>query len=149
MKRLPWHPAIVHFPLACWVLATLLDLAHLFALDARIGQLDASAAAALLLWFGLAAALAAVAAGLADYLAQPRAVQDAPELTWHITWMSIALLLFFGAALWRLRLPVFAAPLAWYVTGLEICGSLCLVIGGHYAAIVVYRRMASPPSCER
>jgi uncharacterized membrane protein len=141
MKRHPWHPALVHFPIAGWVLATLLDIGHLVGLDTRIGSADWSAAANVVLWAGLIAVVPTIAAGLLDFAALPRGVQDAPELSWHIAFMTAALVLFLSAAIWRARIGVFTAPLGWYVTAVEVAGSIALIAGGHCASVVVFRRL--------
>lgn len=148
MSARRWHPAVVHFPLACWVLATLLDIGHLLALDARVGVLDWSDVANLLLWIGLAFAALAVALGIVDFATLPRSVQDSAELMRHVGWMAAALLLFLGAAVIRVRAGGFAAPHSWYVVGLEAAGTTSLVAGGHYASIVVFERLPAAPAVE-
>ena len=53
MRGRPWHPALVHFPIACWVLATLIDVGgHIVALPSGQvggpgpGQIEAGGAIA-------------------------------------------------------------------------------------------------------
>lgn len=58
----PLHPALVHFPIACWSLASFADLAGLFH-----GEPVWSFAAALMA-IGVIAALAAMATGLLEFI---------------------------------------------------------------------------------
>jgi uncharacterized membrane protein len=60
--RHPLHPALVHFPVACWSLATIADLASL-----RWGE-PAWKLAGVLLVIGTISALAAMASGFAESL---------------------------------------------------------------------------------
>ena len=68
-------------------------------------------------------------------------MQDSKELLAHILCMASALVLFLAAALWRARLEAFVSPDALYVIAVEVAGSALLVAGGHFAAVVVYRRI--------
>src|SRR5690606_20795697 len=99
----PWHPAVVHFPLACWVLATLFDVAALggLSLAPEWNLPDPAAAAVLLLWAGLAASVPAVALGLVDYASLPAAARDSTEMLHHVAWMAAALMLFLVSTLLR------------------------------------------------
>lgn|SRR5690606_16887078 len=129
------HPAVVHFPIACWVLAALLDGAALAGLGGAVGAADPAAIAAFLVWTGLAFAVGAVVTGLVDYSRLPPAVRDSLTLTRHVGWMAAASTLFFVAAL--LRPPLGAAP-APLIVSLEVLGTVALVAGGHHAASVVF-----------
>ena len=57
----PWHPALVHFPVAGWSLATIVDIASPW-----LGE-PAWRFAAVLMAVGCVAALAAMAAGLWEF----------------------------------------------------------------------------------
>lgn len=148
MRRHPWHPAIVHFPIACWVLATLFDLAAGLALHTSFVPLPGSDFAALLLWSGLVSAIPAIFAGLVDYARLDRFVQDSPELTSHMMWMSFAFVLFLGAALWRLRANHLEPPILYYITALEVAGTICLIRGGRLASTIVFEKLQRPQSLE-
>lgn len=137
MRTHPWHPAMVHFPVACWVLATGADAVALLPFSASIGGMDAASLAVLLTWTGLAAAVPAAAAGIVDYARLPADVQRAAESTGHVMAMSCAVLLFLTAAL--LRRGTSGAPV--HVVALECLGTLALVVGGRYAAVVVFERI--------
>src|SRR5690606_24664457 len=125
---------VVHFPIACWVLAALLDGAALAGLGGAVGAPPA-AVATFLIWAGLAFAVAAVATGLIDYARLPPAVRDSMTLTRHVGWMAAASTLFFVAALLR---PPLGAARASLIVCLEVLGTLALAAGGHYAAAVVF-----------
>src|SRR5262252_8700058 len=130
----PWHPLLVHFPIACWTLAALIDTATL------VGALPESVAAAVpgvapaalsfaLLWLGLLLGVAAMVLGIVDLLGLPPEIQRSGALNWHVIAMLGAWGLFLGAALLRPRpAPPFPpTPLA--ATLIEIAGFLCLGIG--------------------
>lgn len=136
-----WHPAFAHFPLACWLLATLFDVAaaaNVPPFPVEWGVPDATAVSTLLLWLGLAAALPAVGFGLVDYARLPAAARDSPEMQYHVACMGAAAAIFLIAALLRV------AENAWGPGGLaalEAAGALCLIAGGHFAGIVVFERL--------
>lgn len=141
MTRHPWHPAVVHFPIACWILATLVDLiGQLFAMPPLPG-IEWAAVSHLLVWSGVLLAVPAITAGIIDYLRLPDAVQSSVELSRHITAMGTAWLLFLGAGIWRVRSAPFDSAPLWGMTLVEIGGSLCLVLGGRFAAAVVFDRI--------
>jgi uncharacterized membrane protein len=143
LRAHPWHPLLVHFPIACWTLATLVDAATL------IGVLPESVAAAVpgvapaalsfaLLWLGLLLGAAAMVLAIVDLLALPPEIQRSGALNWHVIAMLGAWGLFLGAALLRPRpAPPFPpAPLAATLT--EIVGFVCLGVGGVLASAVVF-----------
>ena len=144
MRAHPWHPLLVHFPIACWTLATLIDSATL------VGALPQSVARAVpgvapeamsfaLLWLGVLLGAAAMVLGLFDLLRLPPELQRSGALNWHVLAMLCAWGLFLGAALLRpTPAPPFPpAPLAATLT--EVAGFVCLVIGGVLASAVVFR----------
>jgi uncharacterized membrane protein len=139
----PWHPLLVHFPIACWTLATLIDSATL------VGALPQSVAEAVpgiappalsfaLLWLGVGLGAAAMVLGIVDLLGLPPELQRSGALNWHVVAMLSAWGLFLGAALLRPKpAPPFPpAPLAAALT--EIVGFVCLGVGGVLAATVVF-----------
>jgi uncharacterized membrane protein len=143
--RQRWHPAIVHFPIACWVLATLIDLSVFFSWAVALENVTWSSVSAVLVWIGVAFAILAILTGLMDFASLPRAVQDSRELTSHILWMAAAFICFLGAALLRTRASSLVTPAVWYVVAIESVGSLFLVYGGHLASIVVFERLRTAP----
>jgi len=139
----PWHPLLVHFPIACWTLATLIDSATL------VGALSQSVARAVpgvapeamsftLLWLGVLLGAAAMVLGLFDLLRLPPELQRSGALNWHVVAMLGAWGLFLGSALLRPQpAPPFPpAPLAATLT--EVLGFVCLGLGGVLAARVVF-----------
>lgn len=142
MRRLPWHPALVHFPVACWVLATLIDgVGHIAALP-PIEGIAWPGVSRLLLLAGVVLAFPAMLAGLRDYLRLSETLQSSRELMSHIALMGTAWLLFTAAAVWRARAGAFDAAASLPMTLLELAACLCLVAGGHFAGIVVFEKMA-------
>ena len=142
MRGRPWHPALVHFPVACWILATLVDVVAKFRAIPPIDNLQWASMSQLLLWAGVLLAVPTAAAGLRDYLRLPDELQASRELFRHIILMGSAALLFLVAALWRARSGAFdSAPTAAMVM-LELAGCACLIAGGHYAGVIVFERMA-------
>lgn len=127
----PLHPALVHFPVACWSLATLADLASLW-----LGR-PAWLLTGVLLVIGTLTALAAMAAGLVELAkideAHP-ALRDAHRhlLLALATWLAYAASLF-------LRLPglelVAPGPLA---LGLSVAGFGLLSVTGWLGGKLVY-----------
>jgi uncharacterized membrane protein len=139
----PWHPLLVHFPIACWTLATLIDSAALVgALPRSVAQavpgVTPSALSFALLWLGVLLGAAAMVLGLVDLLALPPELQRSGTLNWHVVAMLGAWGLFLGAALLRPRPapPFSAAPLAATLT--EVLGFVCLAVGGVLASAVVF-----------
>jgi uncharacterized membrane protein len=145
MLRRRWHPALVHFPIACWVLTTLIDLSLLLPWGIELKPLAWSSVSIGLLWTGVLFAVPTMLAGFLDFASLPRAVQDSRELTSHILWMGVAFVCFLGAGMLRLRSSSFETPAVWYVVAVETVGSMFLVYGGHLASIVVFERLRTAP----
>lgn len=141
--RHPSHPALVHFPIACWILATLVDVATQLVALPPVAGVAWSALSHLLLWGGVLLALPAIVAGVIDYLRLPDEVQSSAVLNRHILAMATAWLLFLGAAIWRAQSAMFDAGPPWSITLLELAGSVVLTVGGRYAAAVVFEGMAA------
>lgn len=146
MPRHPWHAAIVHFPVAFWVLASVLDAGRsaarlLGAAALPLAGVDPAAASYLLLWAGDVFAAAAIGAGIVDYVGLASELQDSRNLLGHIAAMSCATMLFFPVSLWRARAPIASPPAAWFAVGLELAGTACLLVGGWLAARLVYAEL--------
>ena len=131
MKMHPIHPAIVHFPVACWSLAVLADAAHWFwGLGAAVQWAGG------LLTIGCAMALLAAAVGLFELTRVPEgaAMKDA---YWHMGLMLSAWSIF-TLRLWlRYQDKSFLPPDAWALT-LDALGFLCLTVGGWMGGRLVY-----------
>lgn len=128
--RHPLHPALVHFPVACWSLAVIADFASL-GLGRAAWQWTTG-----LLVAGCVTALVAMLAGLLDVVRVPEgaAMRDAVV---HMGAMTLALLLF-GARL--LLGPYGLQPSApgTLALVLDACGFIALVAGGWFGGKLVY-----------
>lgn len=145
----PWHPAFVHFPIACWVLTTFFDLAALLGLvPLAISDMNWTAVSLILAWTGVLLALPTMLTGFIDYVRLPDLVQERREFTSHMTWMSLAFTLFLAAALWRTLFAPLRAAVTWYIVCIEIMGVICLVAGGYVASIIVFSILRRPFSCS-
>lgn len=130
MKTHPIHPAIVHFPIACWSLAVLADFASLI-----YGQSAWQWSGGLLIMGGLTGLLAALAGGW-DLRSIPegQAMRDA---IWHLglmltAWTLFVLRLLVGVSHLAFIAPHFAALF------LDVLGFTCLMLGGWMGARLVY-----------
>lgn len=137
-SRHPLHPVLVHFPIAAWILALLLDIASLMpGIGQRFPMLDLSATSYLLLWIGLIFVLPVMAAGVFDYLFLEE--EATATINRHILWMSTASLLFLAVAVWRFHIGAFDAEVTIEILAFELLGAAYLVVGGRAAASVVFR----------
>ncbi|MFP4003836.1 MAG: DUF2231 domain-containing protein [Alphaproteobacteria bacterium] len=82
----PVHPVLVHFPVACWLLAPACDVAWLFTDDAFWAT-----AALWLTGTGVAFALMAAIAGMIDLAALEGRDDALRTAGWHVAFVSIAL----------------------------------------------------------
>jgi uncharacterized membrane protein len=137
-SRHPLHPPFIHFPIAFWISAVLLDLLLSAELLAAIPGVQGFALPHLLVWAGIAMALPAVTAGLFDYAKLPSSIQSSQALKGHMLSMASAFVLFLGSAIWRVKSGAFAAEPAIGIVVLELLGAIALVIGGYMASQVVF-----------
>lgn len=131
MSAHPVHPALVHFPLGLLLTATLTDLAWLAVAwpEPRF--------AALLMAFGLAAALPAMAAGLYDFrrldeVQVPHALRHMSAMT--SAWLAYAVALY----LRRDALAGVAEPSTASIA-IGLAGAAALGLGGWLGGELVYR----------
>jgi len=142
MRNHPWHPLLVHFPIAFWTGAVMLDSAALLHLipdsaAAAFPGVELAALSDVLLWLGVAFGALAMVVGFVDFLRLPQALQKRAALNWHVISMACAWGLFLWAALLRPRSA--PAPQASFAATLvELAGLACLVAGGLLAAAVVF-----------
>ena len=130
MSRHPLHPAIVHFPIACWTLAVVADFASL-----RIGETAWHWSGGLLA-VGCGMALLAMLAGLMEL---PR-IPEGPALRdtyLHMGTMIVAFMFFTLRLLLRLDLLQPLAPDGLSLL-LDAGGFLALVAGGWLGDRLVY-----------
>lgn len=130
--RHPLHPAVVHFPVACWSLATFADIASLW-----LGQ-PAWWLAGVLMVIGTLAALAAMATGLIEFVrieAGSPALRDANR---HMLLVMAAWMLYATSLFLRLQDMALAAPGA-AALATSIAGFLCLGAAGWMGGKLVYQ----------
>lgn len=130
--RHPLHPALVHFPVACWSLATFADLASL-----RLGE-PAWRLAGMMLAIGTLSALAAMGAGLFEFA---RIAEGSPALVdarRHMLLAMAAWVLYAASMLLRLRGTTLVAP-PWPALAAGIAGFLCLGAAGWLGGKLVYQ----------
>lgn len=128
--RHPLHPALVHFPVACWSLAVAADYASIWLGEAAWRWSGG------LLATGCAMALAAMLAGMTELPRVPEgaALRDA----WvHMGAMLLAFALFATRLFLRLDHLQPLAPDA-LALALDAGGFLALVVGGWFGGRLVY-----------
>lgn len=128
--RHPLHPAIVHFPIACWSLAVAADFASLW-LGERAWQWSGG-----LFAVGCAMALVAAMAGLFELARVPEG-EALRDTYWHMGLMICALTLFATRLLLRLD---HLQPLAPNIISLllDAIGFTALAFGGWLGGKLVY-----------
>ncbi len=130
--RHPLHPALVHFPVACWSLATMADVASPW-----LGR-PAWWLAGVLLAIGTLSALAAMGAGLFEFA---RIAEGSPALAdarRHMLLAMAAWVFYAASLLLRLRGTTLLAP-AWPALAAGIAGFLCLGAAGWLGGKLVYQ----------
>lgn len=126
----PLHPALVHFPVACWTLAVAADFAGLW-----LGE-SAWRWSGGLLAIGCGMAVVSVLAGLLELSHVP----EGPAMRtayWHMSLMIVAGTLFSVRLLTRLEDFRPLEPNAISLL-LDISGFICLTVGGWLGARLVY-----------
>ena len=121
--RHPLHPALVHFPVACWSLASASDLASL-----HYGQ-PAWWLAGVLMTIGLACAIPAMLAGFFELR---RIANDSPAMidaNRHMGMVLAAFSLYACSLLLRVDAMSLHAPGAWAIA-LGLAGFVCLGVAG-------------------
>lgn len=127
----PLHPAIVHFPIAFWSLATALDALAFF------GLAETWAYGWVLIGLGLAIGLAAMAAGFMELTRVAEEAQAAAQR--HMMTMGLAWTLYLGALMSRLDAGTPIAQPAVLPVALSAAGFVLLLVGGWLGGDLVYR----------
>ncbi len=129
----PLHPALVHFPVACWTAAPVLDALHLLS-----GDMEYWRWSCLCLGVGIAVALVAMVAGFMDLMALPTEHPGQDTAQRHMLLMGTAWCLFLVDLLLR---PLHAAPSAlqsYLGLSLSLVGFVVLGLGAYAGAQLVY-----------
>ncbi|MBQ4853705.1 DUF2231 domain-containing protein [Rhodanobacter sp. B2A1Ga4] len=129
--RHPLHPALVHFPIACWSLATAADLASLL-----MGE-PAWRFAGIVLLAGIGFSIPAMLAGLLELA---RLDGDNPairDVNRHMLMVMAALCCYVASLFLRLHGTHFVAP-GLLAIGLSVLGFLCLGVAGWLGGKLVY-----------
>lgn len=126
----PLHPALVHFPIACWTLAVVADFLSLY-FGERAWQWSTG-----LLAIGCITALLAMLSGLLELVRVPLglAMRDAYL---HMGAMVLALTLFALRLMLGLEQMQALAPDT-LALGLDAAGFMCLMVGGWFGGRLVY-----------
>jgi uncharacterized membrane protein len=132
-----WHPVVVHFPLALVVLATALLLA------ARLTRREALAAtlATVGTWnlcFGAAAALLALASGLAAVLDLHVGIEARQAISLHLRWAIFTTLALVLTAVWRGAGTASASRPSWIFLIVLMLATSALVMTGYRGGQNVY-----------
>jgi uncharacterized membrane protein len=127
----PLHPALVHFPIACWSLATAADVASLW-----WGK-PAWMLAGVLLALGTLIALAAMATGLIELLKVGAEHPATRDLNRHMLLMLTAWCLYAASLFLRLQGTTLTQPDS-VDLGLSVVGFVVLGVGGWFGGKLVY-----------
>jgi uncharacterized membrane protein len=140
----PLHPALVHFPIACWSLATAADLAH----AARLGDVTRVADAVGVdgLWrfafavlaIGTAVGLATMASGMAELVRLGIGHRAEAAVQRHMTWAIAAWSCYAASLFLRLDGAHAVAP-GFAALALGTLGFGCLAVAGWQGGTLVYR----------
>jgi uncharacterized membrane protein len=128
----PLHPALVHFPVACWSLATMGDVASLAFGDPRIWFVSN-----VLLVFGLIAALAAMTAGLFELGKIDERSAAMRVAYWHMCLVVIAWAMYALSLYMRLNGSTLIRPDG-VAIALSVLGFLLLAAAGWLGGTLVY-----------
>jgi uncharacterized membrane protein len=137
LLRHPLHPALVHFPIACWTAVPVLDLLYLVLhapLWWRCGYW--------VLAIGIAMALAAMGAGLFDLIRLPATHPAQRPGQRHMLLMGSAWTLFLFDLLLRSPQSPPSAGIAWSGFALSAVAFAVLLAGAWTGAELVYRHGA-------
>lgn len=129
----PLHPALVHFPVACWTAAPALDLVYLPTQAPVFWQAGFGCLAV-----GVIMGLAAMCAGLMDLMAIPAEHPAQAVAQRHMLLMGSAWCIYVLALVLH---PLHGTPTAsqlWTDLGLGVLGFLTLAVGAYAGARLVY-----------
>ncbi|MFC7300556.1 DUF2231 domain-containing protein [Cognatiluteimonas weifangensis] len=133
-QRHPLHPALVHFPIACWSAVPVLDALYLLLQTPLWWRCSFW-----LLAIGTATALAAMAAGLVDLLRLAAAHPAQRTAQRHLLLMGSAWSVFVLDLLLRSPTHLPTAAMAWSGLAASLLGFGLLLAGAWAGAELVYR----------
>ena len=137
--RHPFHPAFVHFPVACWVLSHPADLLVLSNADITVFGLDWWALSVFLIWAGVISALPAMAVGIYDFMQLPDEDRLMQAFYKHVSFVGTAWIVYLISAYTRLGDNLTLAQPELSPVIISGCGLVCLAIGGWYGGQMVYK----------
>lgn len=129
----PLHPAIVHFPIACWILAALADAAWLVNADPFFAR-----AALWLQGAGLVAAGAAVIAGMMDLNGLKARPKASGAATMHVALVVSAASAAGASFLGRMKAPLADGAFSWPL-GASFAAAALVIAGAYFGAELVYK----------
>ena len=129
--RHPLHPMLVHFPLACWSLASIGDLA-----SGRYGE-PAWHLAATLMAIGVVMAVPTIVAGIIELIQVPDEGAAMRDAYLHMGVMMLAFALYTASLMMRIDDRHFVAPGQAAVV-VSVGGFITLMIGGWLGGRLVY-----------
>ena len=129
--RHPLHPALVHFPIACWSLATAADLASL-----AWGE-PAWRFAGILLLAGIGFSIPTMLAGLLELAKVDGDNPAIKDVNRHMIMVMGALSCYVASLFLRLQGTSFVEP-GLPAIGLSVLGFLCLGVAGWLGGKLVY-----------
>lgn len=131
----PFHPALVHFPIGAWGIATGLDVIFILGTGSFFWENMAAA----LIGIGLVAALASILAGIADLLSINRTRPELMDKIFvHATIMMGAWSLYFIAILLRIETGELSLAMNVPAAICSIIGFVILMVGGWFGGNLVY-----------
>lgn len=128
----PIHPAIVHFPIACWTLATFGDIASIW-LGSQIWWWSG-----VNLWVGNVTAIIAMVIGVIDLLKIADQQQTLKIAGKHIQFILLAWMFYAASLFMRVDHFTLQAPTLIEIS-LSCFGFLILLIGAWFGAHLVYK----------
>ncbi len=129
----PAHPALVHFPIACWSLASCADGAALFVWPAQLQLL-----AAVLMAMGCVLGVLTAAAGFVELLKLPDGHPAERTANIHMMFALTSWCLYAGSLFLRTEQQHLIAPTVWALL-LSGLGLLMLLATGWLGGQLVYR----------
>ncbi|MGB8634102.1 MAG: DUF2231 domain-containing protein [Rhodanobacteraceae bacterium] len=129
--RHPIHPMLVHFPVACWSIATIADL-----VSPHYGK-SAWELAGTLMIIGIVMALPAMLTGLVELIQVPDEDAAMRDAYLHMGVMMLAFALYVASLMMRIDAMHLVAP-GGHAIVVSTCGFLTLLIGGWLGGRLVF-----------